>query len=161
MQKAPPDRSGGACCLVIGPLGEAYSSSPEVSAASSSSCSTTGAAAPIAAAIGLEVIAMIKSGLYQKNALERGEQVRKCLQQLHAQFPGVLESFRQVGLWIGLDLNPQVVSGREFCELMQTQGVLLKDAHDSVVRVSPPLSATTEDINFLCGALRTVVESLS
>lgn len=116
---------------------------------------------PIAAAIGLEVIAMIKSGLYQKNALERGEQVRKCLQQLHAQFPGVLESFRQVGLWIGLDLNPQVVSGREFCELMQTQGVLLKDAHDSVVRVSPPLSATTEDINFLCGALRTVVESLS
>lgn len=116
---------------------------------------------PIAAAIGLEVIAMIKSGFYQSNAVARGEQVRACLHQLQEEFPGVLENFRQVGLWIGMDLSPEVVSGREFCELMQVQGVLLKDAHDSVVRVSPPLSATAGDIDFLCGALRTVIGSLA
>lgn len=116
---------------------------------------------PVGAAIGTKVIEMTKTGVFQRNAVERGGQVRMCLEDLQHRFPDVIQDFRQIGLWIGIDLNPQVVSGRGFCELMEKNGVLLKDAHDSVVRVSPPLTATRSDIDFLCEAIEGVVAGLA
>ncbi len=116
---------------------------------------------PVGAAIGIKVVEITKSGVFQRNAVERGQQVRACLEDLRGRFPGVIGDFRQIGLWVGIDLNPQVVTGRGFCELMQEEGVLLKDAHDSVVRVSPPLTATRSDIDFLCEAIETVVGGLA
>ena len=108
---------------------------------------------PIAAAIGLEVIEITKTGEFQQNALDRGVQLRHRLEGMMVEHAGLIDGFRQIGLWVGIDFNPDVVTGREVCELMMAHRVLMKDAHGSVVRISPPLCATEADINFLCDAL--------
>ena len=108
---------------------------------------------PIAAAIGLEVIEITKTGEFQQNALDRGVQLRHRLEGMMVDHAGLIDGFRQIGLWVGIDFNPDVVTGREVCELMMAHRVLMKDAHGSVVRISPPLCATEADINFLCDAL--------
>ena len=108
---------------------------------------------PIAAAIGLEVIEITKTGEFQQNALDRGVQLRHRLEGMMVDHAGLIDGFRQIGLWVGIDFNPDVVTGREVCELMMAHRVLMKDAHGSVVRISPPLCATEADIDFLCDAL--------
>ncbi len=115
---------------------------------------------PLAAAIGLEVISMIRTGEYQQNAAERGRQLRDHLVELHKQFPELLLGFRQIGLWVGVDFNPDLVTGRQVCEQMMSNRVLIKDAHGSVVRISPPLCVTEADIDFLCIALSKTLEQL-
>lgn len=116
---------------------------------------------PVAAAIGLEVIALTKTGKYQHNARERGEQLRKRLEDLQSRFPELLLEFRQVGLWVGVDFDSTRTTGRQVCELMLERGVLVKDAHGSTIRISPPLCVTAEDVDFLADALDATLTVLS
>lgn len=116
---------------------------------------------PVAAAIGTKVIEIIKTGEFQENAKVRGAQLGDYVRSLQEQYPGIINAVRQVGLWVGIDFNPDATTGREVCEIMLENGVLLKDAHGSVVRVSPPLSATATDIDFLCDALGKTLEKLA
>lgn len=116
---------------------------------------------PLAAAIGSEVVKMMEEGKYQANAVARGNQLAELLEALQADYPDVIRSVSQVGLWVGIDFNPEYTTGREVCHAMLSRGVLMKDAHGSVVRISPPLMVSEGDIDFLAGALRDTVKSMS
>lgn len=116
---------------------------------------------PVAAAIGLEVIEMMKTGFYQRNARVRGEQLASRLQDLQDRFPNIIQATRQVGLWAAIDFNPEIATGRQICEIAARHGLLLKDAHGSVVRISPPLCVTEADVDFLCDAVEAAVETVA
>ncbi len=116
---------------------------------------------PLAAAVAREVIRIMNTGEPQENARARGQQLGDCLARLHDLYPGVVLGFSQVGLWAGIEFNPWVVSGREVCELMMERGVLMKDAHGSVVRLSPPLTITEPELDVLCKALTETVAGLA
>lgn len=116
---------------------------------------------PLAAVIGSEVIKMMNEGDYQRNSRVRGDQLGEFLEKLMAEYPDVIRSISRAGLWVGIDFNPDVTSGREVCHAMLSRGVLMKDAHGSVVRISPPLMVSESDIDYLCGALADTVRTLS
>jgi len=73
--------------------------------------------------------------------------------QLGAYFLGRLQACRTPavrdvrgrGLWIGLELDR---AARPFCEALKDLGVLCKEAHERVIRISPPLVITTEEIEW-------------
>ncbi len=115
---------------------------------------------PLAAAIGSEVIRQLEEGVYKENTKLRGEQLDKCLRKIQDKYPEQLLGYRRIGLWAGLDFNPDFASGRQICEELANRGVLAKDAHGSVVRLSPPLVVTEEDVDFLCEALRKSIKDL-
>lgn len=115
---------------------------------------------PLAAAVGREVIRMIREGNYQHNARVRGEQLGAFLEKLMSEYPDIVRGFSRQGLWVGIDFNPEAASGREICHAMLSRGVLMKDAHGSVVRISPPLMVSESDMDFLCEALGDTVRSL-
>ena len=69
---------------------------------------------------------------------------------------GVLE-VRCRGLWAGVDVDPELMTGRELCEALLTRGVLAKDTHGSTIRLAPPLVATEDDIEILLDAFRSVL----
>ncbi len=47
-------------------------------------------------------------------------------------------TFRHIGLWAGVDIDPELGTGREVCERMCARGgVLVKDTHGSTIRLSP------------------------
>ncbi len=116
---------------------------------------------PLAAAVGTEVVKMVNEGTYQQNARVRGEQLGSCLEKLKDEYPDIIRSISREGLWVGIDFNPDYTSGREVCHGMLSRGVLMKDAHGSVVRMSPPLMVSEDDIDFLCNAMRETVEALA
>ena len=108
---------------------------------------------PLGTAIGREVIAMLRTGVYQERARVLGARLAAGLDDLVGY--GV-DRVRARGLWAGVDVSPDTTTGRQVCERLLGHGILAKEAHGQTVRLSPPVVASEEDIDFLVAALRAV-----
>jgi ornithine--oxo-acid transaminase len=97
----------------------------------------------MAGAIGRAVVRLLGTGDPQRRARELEPQLRTRLEQLLGH--GLLE-VRVRGLWAGLDLDPALGTGRDLCEAMAARGVLAKDTHGATIRISPPLTISSEDL---------------
>jgi ornithine--oxo-acid transaminase len=106
---------------------------------------------PLAAAIGREVVAILRTGEYQDRATRLGSVMQRGLRALLGH--GVL-AVRCRGLWAGVDVDPALMSGRQLCEALLKRGVLTTQTHRSTIRLAPPLVATESDIELLVGALQ-------
>jgi ornithine--oxo-acid transaminase len=100
---------------------------------------------PLACAVGMAVIDLLRTGSYQMRARELGVVLHERLAALVAD--GRLEAARGVGLWAGLDVPPGRGSGRELCEALLERGVLAKDTHGSTIRLAPPLTIDRTDLD--------------
>jgi ornithine--oxo-acid transaminase len=111
---------------------------------------------PLACAVGLEVIAMLRTGEYQRRAAELGDRMHARLRQLTA--TGAVTAVRGRGLWAGVDIAPALGTGRAVSERLMAQGVLVKDTHGSTIRLAPPLVVSEEDLDWGLTRLRTVLD---
>jgi ornithine--oxo-acid transaminase len=109
---------------------------------------------PLAAAIGLEVVRMLQTGEYQERAAKLGEQLYDGLARLVGHG---IDAVRARGLWAGVDIAPDHMTGREVTEALLTKGVLAKEAHGQTVRLAPPIVASEADIDVLTRAFRDVL----
>ncbi|MFF8538206.1 ornithine--oxo-acid transaminase [Streptomyces sp. NPDC015532] len=110
---------------------------------------------PLACAVALEVIAMLRSGEYQRRAAELGEHLHRELGLLKDS--GHVTAVRGRGLWAGVDIAPEHGTGREISEKLMDRGVLVKDTHGVTVRIAPPLVITEEDLAWGLTQLRAVL----
>ncbi|MEU5436613.1 ornithine--oxo-acid transaminase [Streptomyces sp. NPDC020719] len=110
---------------------------------------------PLACAVGLEVIAMLRTGEYQQRATELGEHLHHELGLLA--HTGAVEAVRGRGLWAGVDINPAYGTGRQISERLMDRGVLVKDTHGSTIRIAPPLVISKEDLDWGLDQLRAVL----
>jgi ornithine--oxo-acid transaminase len=60
------------------------------------------------------------------------------------------------GLLVGIELK---VPARSYCEALQERGMLCKETHDHVIRISPPLVTSKEDLTWAVEQLRAVFAS--
>lgn len=109
---------------------------------------------PLAAAIGHEVVGMLRTGTYQRASRDLGARLHAGLSALVGD--GV-DAVRSRGLWAGIDVDAALMTGREFCEALLEHGVLAKEAHGQTVRLAPPLVATAEDVDLLIGVFSAIV----
>lgn len=112
---------------------------------------------PLAAAVGLAVVSLLSTGEYQDRARTLGDRLHARLRHLVGH--GVV-AVRGVGLWAGVDIDPQLASGREVCELLLTRGVLAKDTHGSTIRLAPPLVVEPGDLDWAVDQLEAVLTDL-
>ncbi len=109
---------------------------------------------PLAAAIGREVVAMLETGEFQERAAKLGEQLYDGLTGLIGHG---IDAVRSRGLWAGVDISADKMSGREFTESLLQKGVLAKEAHGQTVRLAPPIVASESDIDLLVRSFREVI----
>ena len=100
---------------------------------------------PLAGAVGSTVVRMLTEGPYLDNAQRLGEVLKRRLKGLVGN--GVV-SARSIGLWAGVDVDPDLADGKELCRRLAEHGVLVKDTHGSTIRMSPPLVISEEDLNW-------------
>ncbi|MGW0395576.1 ornithine--oxo-acid transaminase [Streptomyces sp. NPDC003042] len=110
---------------------------------------------PLACAVALEVIAMLRSGEYQQHAAELGDHLHRELNLLVG--GGAVTAVRGRGLWAGVDIDPALGTGREISEKLMELGVLVKDTHGSTIRIAPPLVISKEDLDWGLDQLRSVL----
>jgi ornithine--oxo-acid transaminase len=111
---------------------------------------------PLACAVALEVIAMLRSGEYQARAARLGSHLLRELGVLAR--TGRLTAVRGRGLWAGIDIAPAYGTGREVSERLMARGVLVKDTHGATIRIAPPLVVSEEDLDWGLAQLRAVLE---
>jgi ornithine--oxo-acid transaminase len=61
---------------------------------------------------------------------------------------------RGKGLLVGLEIDPQRATARQFVETLLKHGVLSKDTHGTVARFAPPLIIDREQIDWAVGQIR-------
>ncbi|MBT2471447.1 ornithine--oxo-acid transaminase [Streptomyces sp. ISL-66] len=110
---------------------------------------------PLACAVALEVIAMLRGGEYQQRATELGDHLHRELNLLVG--GGAVTAVRGRGLWAGVDIDPAHGTGREISEKLMELGVLVKDTHGSTIRIAPPLVISKEDLDWGLDQLRSVL----
>ncbi|MFE7975318.1 ornithine--oxo-acid transaminase [Streptomyces shenzhenensis] len=110
---------------------------------------------PLACAVGLEVIAMLRSGEYQARAAELGAHLHRELGALLG--TGAVTAVRGRGLWAGVDVAPALGTGRQISERLMDRGVLVKDTHGSTIRIAPPLVIEKEDLDWGLDQVRAVL----
>lgn len=110
---------------------------------------------PLACAVALEVIAMLRSGEFQRRAAELGGHLHRELGRLAA--TGRVTEVRGRGLWAGVDIDPACGTGREISERLMDRGVLVKETHGATIRIAPPLVITEEELDWGIGQLRAVL----
>ncbi|MFD2685648.1 ornithine--oxo-acid transaminase [Streptomyces phyllanthi] len=112
---------------------------------------------PLACAVALEVIAMLRSGEFQLRAAELGEHLHRELGLLAG--AGRVTDVRGLGLWAGIDIAPAYGTGRDVSEKLMDRGVLVKDTHGATLRIAPPLVIGKEDLDWGLAQLRAVLEA--
>ena len=113
---------------------------------------------PLAAAVGLAVVRLLATGEMQARARMLGERLQTGIRSLVGR--GVV-AVRGAGLWVGVDIDPDLATGRQVCEMLMERGVLVKDTHGSTIRFAPPIVISEEDLDFAVEQLRSVLEELS
>jgi ornithine--oxo-acid transaminase len=109
---------------------------------------------PLAAAVGLRVVEMLKTGEFQARAKLLGEHLEAKLRELVGH--GVT-GVRIAGLWAGIDIDPDVGTGREIAERLIGRGVLVKDTHGQTIRIAPPLVVRATELDWAVEQLRVVL----
>ncbi|WP_036461201.1 ornithine--oxo-acid transaminase [Mycobacterium sp. 141] len=100
---------------------------------------------PLAAAIGSTVVAILQRGEFQSRSAELGAQLHARLRALLGH--GVL-AVRGLGLWAGVDIEPELGTGKQLCLALAQRGVLVNDTHGSTLRFAPPLVVTADEIDW-------------
>jgi ornithine--oxo-acid transaminase len=59
-----------------------------------------------------------------------------------------------------VDVDPELATGRQVCELLMDRGVLAKDTHGSTIRLAPPLIVEQSDLDDAVDALADVLAGL-
>jgi ornithine--oxo-acid transaminase len=113
---------------------------------------------PLACAVAREVIALLADGTLAEHAARLGDQAAERLSRQG--LPAVTE-VRQIGLWLGLDIDPVIASAREACERLLEHGVLCKDTHEQTVRVAPPLTVLPSELDWALTRIETVLGELA
>jgi ornithine--oxo-acid transaminase len=100
---------------------------------------------PLACAVGIAVIDLLRTQEFQDRSRELGERMHTGLAKLIG--VGVTE-VRGRGLWAGVDIDPGRMSGREASVKLMERGVLAKDTHGSTIRLAPPLTITADEVDW-------------
>ena len=106
---------------------------------------------PLAAAVGHAVVGLLETGEYQARARRLGDVLHGRLLELVGDG---ITAVRGAGLWAGIDVSPEVGTGREICERLVARGVLAKDTHGQTLRLAPPLVITDVELHQVVDALQ-------
>lgn len=98
---------------------------------------------PLAAAVGRAALELLRDAKLTEQADKLGAQLINGLRAID--HPAIRE-VRGKGLLVGLELDPDIISARTFCERMMQLGILSKDTHGTVVRFAPPLVITEDEM---------------
>lgn len=106
---------------------------------------------PLACAVGAAVCDLLETGEHQANARALAPQFAEGV----ASLPNVVDT-RVRGLWAGIDVAGGR-TGKEVCMALMRAGVLAKDTHGSTIRLAPPLTITSDEVDHLLEVLGKVL----
>ena len=99
---------------------------------------------PLALAVALEVIALLRTGEMQQRSTALGERMRS---RLVAGAPAHVREIRVIGLWAGIEVHQEFAPVRPAALRALADGVIVKDTHATTLRLAPPIVISESDLD--------------
>jgi ornithine--oxo-acid transaminase len=99
---------------------------------------------PIACAVGHAALDTLVDERLVERSAEFGPHLLRRLQALDNP---IVREVRGMGLFAGVELDPNRASARDACEAMLAEGILTKETRRNTVRFAPPLVITREELD--------------
>jgi ornithine--oxo-acid transaminase len=112
---------------------------------------------PLAAAVGLEALNILVEERLAERSAELGDYL---LAELAAIKSPLVKELRGRGLFVGIEIDPEIAEAREICEALMQRGVLSKETHTTVVRLAPPLIISKAEIDWAITQIRSVLQEI-
>jgi ornithine--oxo-acid transaminase len=112
---------------------------------------------PLAAALAMRALELMEEDRLPQRSAELGSYFMEQMKLIKC--PAIRE-IRGIGLWIGMDLDPSIITARKMCEMLKEHGVLSKETHETVARFAPPLVITKEELDWGLTKIREVLEGV-
>lgn len=109
---------------------------------------------PLGAAIARAAIKVIVEERLTDNAAELGEYFIEQLAEIPSRH---VREVRGKGLLIGVELKPEAGGARRFAEALKTEGLLVKETHQNVIRFAPPLIIDRDTLDWAIPRIRSVL----
>ncbi|MBX0333847.1 ornithine--oxo-acid transaminase [Pontibacter sp. HSC-14F20] len=114
---------------------------------------------PMAAAVAIAALEVIKDENLVENAYKMGEIFRDRMNQLMVKRPEVVTLVRGRGLLNAIVIQP-AADGRtawDVCVELKENGLLAKPTHGDIIRFAPPLVMTEEQLHECCDIIEKVI----
>ncbi|KAL2467400.1 Ornithine aminotransferase [Abeliophyllum distichum] len=116
---------------------------------------------PLASAVAIASLDVIKEDRLAERSAQLGEELRQLLMKVHERFHHLIKEVRGKGLFTAVELNSKAlfpVTAYDICLKLKERGILAKPTHDSIIRLTPPLSISLDELREGTKALQDVFE---
>ena len=113
---------------------------------------------PLAAAIGKRALELLEEENLIENSRILGEYFKNELINMKSK---TILDVRGKGLWIGVQMNPNFISGKELSNLLLKKGILAKETHETVIRFAPPLVISKQEIDWALDTIKEILQDTS
>ena len=109
---------------------------------------------PIAAAVATEALRIIGDENLCSKAAETGATLKAALQSITSPH---IASVRGLGLMLAVETEPKTLAAGDLVNRLLTQGILCKNVNEKVIRLAPPLTIDTGQIEEFINAFKNTV----
>jgi ornithine--oxo-acid transaminase len=100
---------------------------------------------PLACAVADTALKVLVEEKMVENSAQMGAYFLEGLRRINSP---LIKEIRGRGLMIGLELKPEVGGARQYCEQLMEAGILCKDTHNDIIRISPPLVIQKDEVDW-------------
>ena len=100
---------------------------------------------PLAAALAKRSLELLEEEDLIENSRVMGNYFKKNLYKMNSK---IIKEIRGKGLWLGVEIDPNYVSGKELSKMCLEAGILCKETHETTIRYAPPLIITKEELDW-------------
>ena len=111
----------------------------------------------LASRIGLAALETLIEERLPERSAELGDYM---LQQLRKIKSPLIKDLRGKGLFIGMEINTDLIDPHKVCLHLLENGILSKETHETVIRFAPPLIITHEQIDEAISIIKKTLEEL-
>ncbi|KYN08380.1 Ornithine aminotransferase, mitochondrial [Cyphomyrmex costatus] len=111
---------------------------------------------PLGNRVALEAVKILEEEKLAENAERLGKILKEELDKLPKD---IVTEFRGRGLLAGLVVNKEFAEGWDICLRLRDAGLLSRPAHGQIIRISPPLTITEEQLQEGINILTTVLKN--
>ena len=109
---------------------------------------------PLGAAVAVAALEVIEDEHLVENARQMGQYIMEYLEEIPKKN---IKDIRGKGLLIGVELKHELGGARRFAETLQKKGILVKETHEHILRLAPPLVIDKATIDWMLPILRDVL----
>jgi len=113
---------------------------------------------PLAAAIAKRSLELLEEENLIENSRVMGNFFKESLIDMNS---SVIKEVRGKGLWLGVEIDPNFISGKELSEIFLNEGILCKETHETTIRFAPPLVIKKEEVEWALEIIKKVFTQIS